>query len=153
MHVFWVCVWMSWIGKPSICHERCCKNELSQKLHFSWFQGPYFMILGGLGINFHDFCCPGDCLEIWWLFRLILGSPQILSTCQVEGKLGGSRALVTKIPGSLKPSWFWVALRPIFMIFVVPETGLLDDSSGWFWGHSRFWVPARWKVFCSVPGP
>ena len=32
-----------------------------------------------------------------------LGSPQILSTRQIEGKLVGSRALSNTIPGSLKP--------------------------------------------------
>ena len=36
------------------------------------------MIFGDFGTNFHDFCCPGDWLEIWWLFRVMLGSPQIL---------------------------------------------------------------------------
>ena len=34
---------------------------------------------------------------------MILGSPQILSTRQVEGNWYGSRTLVTTIPGSLKP--------------------------------------------------
>ena len=34
---------------------------------------------------------------------MILGSPQILAIRLVEGKFGGSRALVTTIPGLLKP--------------------------------------------------
>ena len=50
--------------KTSIWQRRYCKNQLSQKLDFSSFQGPFFMILGSLGTNFHDFSCPGDWLEI-----------------------------------------------------------------------------------------
>ena len=34
---------------------------------------------------------------------MILGSPQILGTLLVGGKLGGSRALRNIIPGSLRP--------------------------------------------------
>ncbi len=82
---FCVWIWMSRMGKLSILQGRCCENHFSQKLEFSWSQGPFFMILGGFGNNFHDFCCPGDWLEIWWLFRLTLGSPQIQSTRLVEG--------------------------------------------------------------------
>ena len=42
-------------------------------------------------------------------------------------------------------SWFWVALRPIFMIFVGLETGLkFDDFSGWFWGHPRSCDQSGW---------
>ena len=75
---FWVWIWVSGIGKPSIWQGRYCKNQLLQKLDFSWFPGQFSMILGGLGTNFHSFCCPGDWLENWWFFMVILGSPQIL---------------------------------------------------------------------------
>ena len=34
-------------------------------IDFSWFQGPFFMILNVFGTNFHDLCCPGDWLDIW----------------------------------------------------------------------------------------
>ena len=94
---------MSGIGKTCIWHGRYCKNQLSQKLDFLWFQVRSFMIFGDFGTNFHDFCCPGDWLEIWWLFRVILGSSQILRESLVGGKLGGSRALSNTNPGSLKP--------------------------------------------------
>ena len=43
------------------------------------------MILGGLRTNFHDFCCPGDWLEICRFFKVILESSQILSPSHVEG--------------------------------------------------------------------
>ena len=46
---------MSDIGEPSIWHEKHGKNEFSQKFDFSWSQGLIFMILDGLGIDFHDF--------------------------------------------------------------------------------------------------
>ena len=75
---FWVWIWVSGIGMPSILQGRYCKNQLSQKLDFLWFQCQFFMILGGLGNNFHDFCRLGDWPEIWWLFRVFLGSSQIL---------------------------------------------------------------------------
>ena len=90
---FWVWNWVAGVAKTSIWHGRYCKNQLSQKLDFSWFQGPFFMILGGLGTNFHGFCCPGDWFKNWWLFRVILGSPQILGTLRVDGNalLFGSR--------------------------------------------------------------
>ena len=32
---FWVWIWMSGSGKPSIWHEKQCKNQLSRKLDFS----------------------------------------------------------------------------------------------------------------------
>ena len=52
-------------SKPkTFWHEMYCNNELSQKLDFSRLQGSDFMILSGLGTNCHDFCCPGDWLEI-----------------------------------------------------------------------------------------
>ena len=35
-------------------------NQLSQKLDFSRYQVPFFMILGGLGIHLYDFGCPGE---------------------------------------------------------------------------------------------
>ena len=31
------------------------KTNFSQKLEFCCFEGPFFMFLGGLGTNFHDF--------------------------------------------------------------------------------------------------
>ena len=85
-HDFRAWIWKSGIGKPSISHWRYCKNQLSQKLNFSWFQGPFFMILNGLGTNCHDFCCPGEWLEIWCRFKVILGSSQILRPSLVGGK-------------------------------------------------------------------
>ena len=51
--VLWVWIWTSRIGKLSILVRMYCKNQLSQKLPFSWFQSPFFMIFGGLGTNFH----------------------------------------------------------------------------------------------------
>ena len=40
-------------------------------------------------------------------------------------------------------SWFWVALGPLFMAFVVLETGSkIDEFSRWFWGHPRSWAPS-----------
>ena len=47
---------MSRIGKLSILLATYCKSQLAQNSESSWFQGPFFMIsggLGGLGINFH----------------------------------------------------------------------------------------------------
>ena len=38
-----------------------CEKQLAQKLDFLRFQGLFFMFLGGLGTNFHGFCC----LEAW----------------------------------------------------------------------------------------
>ena len=83
---FWVWIWVSGIGKPSIWQGRYCKNQLLQKLDFSWFQGQFVMSLGGRGSNFHGLCCPGEWLEIWWLFRVILRSSQILRPSLVGGK-------------------------------------------------------------------
>ena len=60
---FWVWIWVSGLAKTRIWHGRYCKNQLSQKLDFLWFQGHFFMILGGLGTNFHGFCCLEDWLE------------------------------------------------------------------------------------------
>ena len=34
------------------------------------------MMLVRLETNFHVFWCPGEWLEIWWLFNVILGSPR-----------------------------------------------------------------------------
>ena len=82
---FWVWIRASGIGKTSIWHGRYCKNQLSQKLDFLWFQGRFFMILGSLGTTFHGFRCLGDCLENWWIFMVILGSSQILSREWVGG--------------------------------------------------------------------
>ena len=58
------------------------------------------MIVAGLGVNLHNFYCPGVWLDIRLLRRV---SPQILGTLLVEGKLGGSRALRNTIPGFLRP--------------------------------------------------
>ena len=44
---------MSRIGKLRILRSKYCENQLSQKLEFWWFQGLFFMILGGLGTNFY----------------------------------------------------------------------------------------------------
>ena len=59
------------LGTESECVElekqefrKGAKNQLLQKLDFSCFHGQIFMILGGLGTNFHDFCCTGDWNEI-----------------------------------------------------------------------------------------
>ena len=87
--------------------SRHLATEVLQKstfaeIGFLMISGPFFMIWGGLGTKFHDFCCPGDWLEIWWLLRVILGSPQILRTSGLRViVLGGSP--VTNNPGSLKP--------------------------------------------------
>ena len=62
---FLVWIWVSGIAKTSICHGRYCKNQLSQKFDFLWFQGHFFMIFDGLGTNFHGFYCLGDWLENW----------------------------------------------------------------------------------------
>ena len=43
---------MSRIEKWSILWRKYCKAQLLQKLEFLWFQGPFFMIWGGLGTNF-----------------------------------------------------------------------------------------------------
>ena len=94
-------MWVSGIAKTSIWQGKYCKNQLSQKLDFLWFQGPFFMILGSLGTNFHDYCCPGDWLENWWIFRVILGASQIQSIRLVGGKLVHPRALSNTVPGSL----------------------------------------------------
>ena len=75
---FGVWIWVSGIGKSSIWQGRYFKTQLLQKLEFSCSQGHFFMILGGPGTNFHDFCCPGEWLEIWWLLTSTLGHPQIL---------------------------------------------------------------------------
>jgi hypothetical protein len=53
---FWVWDRVSGNAKTSIWHGKYCKNQLSQILDFLWFQGRFFMILGGLGIHFHGFC-------------------------------------------------------------------------------------------------
>ena len=44
---FWVWIWVSGIAKTGIWQGRYCKNQLSQKLELVWFQGRFFMILGG----------------------------------------------------------------------------------------------------------
>lgn len=44
--------------------EGVAKNNFSQKLELSWSEGPFFMILGGLRNNLHDFWCLGEKLEI-----------------------------------------------------------------------------------------
>ena len=72
---FWVWIRASGIAKTSIWHGRCCKNQLSQKLDFIISGSIFHMILGGLGTNFHNFCGIGDWLEIWWIFKVILGTP------------------------------------------------------------------------------
>ena len=46
---------MSRIGKLSILLAMYYKGQRAQNSEFSWFQGPFFLILGGLGTNFHDF--------------------------------------------------------------------------------------------------
>ena len=56
--------------------QMCCKNQLSQKSDFSWSHGPFFIVLGGLGANFHEFSCPGDLLEIWWMSKWFLNHPR-----------------------------------------------------------------------------
>ena len=66
---FWVWIWVSGSVKTSI--------QLSQKLDFLWFQGPFFMILGGLGINFNGFWCFGGWLGIRCIFMVALGHHQI----------------------------------------------------------------------------
>ena len=50
----WVSIWMSGTGKPCIRHWRYCKKCFLQKFDLSCCQGPFFMIQGGLGTNFHD---------------------------------------------------------------------------------------------------
>ena len=65
-----------WDWKTCIWHGRYCKNQLSQKLDFLWFQGRFFMILGSLGTTFHGFCCLGDCLENSWIFMWFWGHPR-----------------------------------------------------------------------------
>ena len=40
------------IGKPSIRHGMYCKNQFSQKLYFSWFQGPFWVSLGLVSMAF-----------------------------------------------------------------------------------------------------
>ena len=47
---FWI--WMSGIGKLSILQRKYCKNQLSQKLAFAYFQIPFFMIWGRLWYQF-----------------------------------------------------------------------------------------------------
>ena len=42
-------------------------------MEFYRFYGRLFIILGYLGTNVHDFRCAGDLLEIWCLFKVILG--------------------------------------------------------------------------------
>ena len=74
-----------WDWKTSIWQGKYCKNQLLHKLDFSWSQGRFLMMLPWG--HFHDFCCPGDWLEIWWLSRVVLGSSQILRPSLVEGKL------------------------------------------------------------------
>ena len=44
---------MSRIGKLRILGAMYCKNQFAQNSGFLWFQGPFFMILGGLGTDFH----------------------------------------------------------------------------------------------------
>ena len=73
------------------------------------------MIVGGRGTNFHNFCSPGDWLEIRRIFMSTLGHHQILATGLVEGKSVSFFALVTTIPGSLKPTL--QILRPNLGVF------------------------------------
>ena len=73
---FWLWNWVAGIAETSIWYGSYCKNQLSQKLDFSWVQGKFFMILGGLGTNFHEFCCPGVWLENWWIFKPFWDHPR-----------------------------------------------------------------------------
>jgi len=81
-------------AKTSIWHGRYCKNQLSQRLDFLWFQVRFFMILGGLGSHFHGFCWPGGWLENWWFFGVPRRDPWVEGT-YIEGARiplsGGSR--------------------------------------------------------------
>ena len=91
------------------------------------------MILCCFGTNFHEFCCPGDWLEIWSLFKVTLGSPQILRparwmlNCQ-------SRSLVTTIPGSLK----------LAQVFLRPRLGVSKLS----WEYMGYMT--HWKRDCRL---
>ena len=46
-------------GKGGVATNHFCRNRISQGLGVF-----FFIILGGLGTNFHDFCGTGEWLEI-----------------------------------------------------------------------------------------
>ena len=59
------CLQVSFAGlEKQLFYKGCiAKTRFSQKFNVSLFLG-LLMIVGGLGFNFHDFCCPGDWLTI-----------------------------------------------------------------------------------------
>ena len=83
------------------------------------------------------------------IFLMILGSESgcLGSENQAFGmdgiaKINFRRNWISHVP-RVNFSWFWVALGPIFMIFVALEIGLkLDDSSRSSWLHPEPGNPA-----------
>ena len=99
------------------------------------------MIVGGLRTNFHAFYCPGDWLEIRWLFRVILGSPQILrpSGLKVNGSSPGSSNTIQDACN-------------LTLEILRPRLGILRLRSGYI-GYMVHWKPDYTIIPRSVVAP
>ena len=72
----WVWIWMSRIGKLTILQGRYCKNQLSQKLRFSWFQGPFSWFWLSMGPIFMTFVALATGLKFDDFSKWLWGHPR-----------------------------------------------------------------------------
>ena len=70
---FWVELLTVGALKTRFSHGRYCKNQVSAKNVYWWFEGRFLVFFGGLGISFSEFFCFGNRLENWAFFQVILG--------------------------------------------------------------------------------
>ena len=115
---------------------------------FPCFHNPFLMILGGIGIHLHDFCCPGDQLEIWFIFMATLGQAQLLRpagwvvTGRSLGALINHSGILDTDSKGLETergrwrSWVWAGSTSDSW-YTLLEVGLASKGGGWRGGHLR----------------